>query len=175
MYTSTQGNIIHKTIPPWLHDVLLGNGDPSCAAYSSPAMRVYAEQTVGVTDPDAPLDYGDTFLDKNHLFDSFAGYSFHLDGEKVGKKDLESKEERRNYRIKVTEKDKRIDAVSYPLLKGTVKGNPIRFTPIQVEAIRSGLSPGLTMIVGPPGKFLNHSFQRNGENNSILAPLSHGL
>ena len=29
--------------------------------------------------------------------------------------------------------------------------NPIRFTPVQVEAIRSGMNQGLTLIVGPPG------------------------
>ena len=29
--------------------------------------------------------------------------------------------------------------------------NAIRFTPVQVEAIRSGVNPGLTMVVGPPG------------------------
>ena len=31
------------------------------------------------------------------------------------------------------------------------EGNDIRFTPVQVSAIRSGLSPGLTTIIGPPG------------------------
>ena len=31
------------------------------------------------------------------------------------------------------------------------KHNLVRFTPTQVEAIKSGLNPGLTMIVGPPG------------------------
>jgi intron-binding protein aquarius len=31
------------------------------------------------------------------------------------------------------------------------KRNSIRFTPSQIEAIRSGISPGLTMIIGPPG------------------------
>jgi intron-binding protein aquarius len=29
--------------------------------------------------------------------------------------------------------------------------NSIRFTPTQIEAIRSGMQPGLTMVVGPPG------------------------
>jgi hypothetical protein len=29
--------------------------------------------------------------------------------------------------------------------------NNVRFTPMQVEAIRSGVNPGLTMVVGPPG------------------------
>jgi hypothetical protein len=29
--------------------------------------------------------------------------------------------------------------------------NSVKFTPVQVEAIRSGVQPGLTMVVGPPG------------------------
>ena len=29
--------------------------------------------------------------------------------------------------------------------------NAVRFTPIQIEAIKSGVQPGLTMVVGPPG------------------------
>lgn len=34
---------------------------------------------------------------------------------------------------------------------GVKPGNRIAFTPRQVEAIRAGMQPGLTMIVGPPG------------------------
>lgn len=37
------------------------------------------------------------------------------------------------------------------------KRNQVRFTPIQVEAIKSGLNPGLTVIVGPPGTGELHS------------------
>jgi len=37
----------------------------------------------------------------------------------------------------------------YPFNKP--RRNTIRFTPTQVEAIRAGTSPGLTLIVGPPG------------------------
>jgi intron-binding protein aquarius len=29
--------------------------------------------------------------------------------------------------------------------------NAVRFTPVQTEAIRSGMNKGLTMVVGPPG------------------------
>ena len=29
--------------------------------------------------------------------------------------------------------------------------NGIFFTPTQIEAIKSGMQPGLTMVVGPPG------------------------
>ena len=38
-----------------------------------------------------------------------------------------------------------------PFASHTPQRNRVRFTPMQVEAIRSGLNPGLTMIVGPPG------------------------
>lgn len=31
------------------------------------------------------------------------------------------------------------------------KKNKVRFTTVQMEAIRSGMNPGLTMVVGPPG------------------------
>lgn len=166
MYTSTQGMTIHRTIPPWLHNVLLGYGDPTSARYSSPTMRAYAERTVGVTHPDAALDYGDTFLDKNHLIDSFPGYCLVIDEEEQGGNDDKEGDQqlRNNYRIKVIEKDNRIEAVSYPFLKEKVNGNPIRFTPIQVEAVRSGLSPGLTLIVGPPGK----EFQLNFHMKSLF-------
>eukprot|EP00966_Prymnesium_polylepis_P184909 4285515-Prymnesium_polylepis.1 len=29
--------------------------------------------------------------------------------------------------------------------------NPVRFTPMQVEALRAAMNPGLTVVVGPPG------------------------
>ena len=32
------------------------------------------------------------------------------------------------------------------------KQNAVRFTPVQVEAIKAGAQPGLTMVVGPPGE-----------------------
>ena len=38
-----------------------------------------------------------------------------------------------------------------PYPKCEPKKNAVPFTPTQVEAIRAGISPGLTMVVGPPG------------------------
>ena len=38
-----------------------------------------------------------------------------------------------------------------PYPKNIPKKNTVKFTPTQVEAIRSGTNPGLTMVVGPPG------------------------
>lgn len=29
--------------------------------------------------------------------------------------------------------------------------NPVRFTPMQVEALRAAMNPGLSVVVGPPG------------------------
>ena len=29
--------------------------------------------------------------------------------------------------------------------------NPVRFTRMQVEALRAAMNPGLTLVVGPPG------------------------
>lgn len=38
-----------------------------------------------------------------------------------------------------------------PYPQNQPRQNSVRFTPIQVEAIISGIQPGLTMVVGPPG------------------------
>ena len=37
------------------------------------------------------------------------------------------------------------------LLGAETRKNAVRFTPAQIEAIKSGMEPGLTMVVGPPG------------------------
>jgi intron-binding protein aquarius len=123
--------------------VLLGYGsDPSAASFLSPQMKSFASKTAGVTSPNAALDFGDTFLDDQHLKDSFPGCNVtigHQDGLSTT---------RNNYRVKVTADS--VEATSYksPTMSS---GNPIRFTPVQVQAIRSGLCPGLTTVIGPPG------------------------
>jgi intron-binding protein aquarius len=38
-----------------------------------------------------------------------------------------------------------------PYPENEIKKNKVRFTPVQMEAVRSGMCPGLTMVVGPPG------------------------
>ena len=42
-------------------------------------------------------------------------------------------------------------AKSVPFSLQKKKQNQIKFTPTQIEAIKSGMQPGLTLIVGPPG------------------------
>jgi intron-binding protein aquarius len=146
---------IDRVIPLWLQPVLLGFGDPAEASYKSAAIQKYASLTPGVTSPDSALDFGDTFLDEAHLRDSFSVKKIVVDGrDKIAS---DATPERTNYRIKIKSSEigksqamSLVEASSYPF-PGSSGGNSVRFTQIQVEAIRSGLSPGLTLVVGPPG------------------------
>lgn len=151
---------ISRVMPLWLQLIILGLGDPTAASYKSATVRSYARKTVGVANPDAPLDFGNTFLDEQHIVESFPNTGstktrVTIDG-KSGAKGKEGKTgTRRNFKLRFVEEDgdncgTLVEGSSYDFLPG-VKGNPIRFTPPQVEAIRSGLSPGLTLVVGPPG------------------------
>lgn len=45
-----------------------------------------------------------------------------------------------------------VPEVRSPFPQHQPKKNSVPFTKTQVEAIRSGVSIGLTMVVGPPGK-----------------------
>ena len=140
---------ISRVLPPWLQPLLLGHGDPSSAAYDSANVREYASKTVGVADPDSFLDFGDSFVDEAHLIASFPGAQVTIDGKKQTNK-TKGSDERRNYKVKVSQSGNKtvVEAQSYDFFG---KGNSVRFTPVQIEAIRSGLSCGLTTVVGPPG------------------------
>lgn len=160
------------SVPPWLHDVFLGYGDPAAAR------RVAEHDRLPV------VDFKDTFLDEAHLRDCFPGREVHVnasnatDGaryrlsipalEQVPPATASGK------RKKASEGSTGDDAAPPPApivaeayeapaaLAGTAVGsngggapapvvNSVRFTPTQVAAIESGVQPGLTMIVGPPG------------------------
>ena len=141
---------IDRVIPPWLQPLILGYGEPDSASYKSEVVRSYATKTPGVTKPDDALDFRDTFLNYEHLSESFPGCKVQVDGKKAEGKDTE----RKNYRVRFLGggdgKSQLVEATSYPF-PSNIAGNPVRFTPTQVEAIRSGLNPGLTVVVGPPG------------------------
>lgn len=142
---------MYRSIPNWLMPVLLGYGnDPTAANFSSPKMISFASKTAGINSPTAALDYGDTFIDHAHLSDSFPECELTIDGKTITKSLAD--EGRKKYRVKVVESDGKvkIEAETYPF-PPRYSGNPIHFTPVQVKAIRSGLSPGLTTIIGPPG------------------------
>ncbi|KAG1657217.1 RNA helicase aquarius [Nymphon striatum] len=139
-------------VPDWLHDIILGYGDPSSAHYSNLDNRIDT------------LDFNDTFLDEDHLQASFPGYkivndnkekieppfklTFHeIDG-KGTKRDSDGNAEENIPFITATP---HIVANRGPYPYNQPKKNAVRFTATQVEAIKSGMQPGLTLVVGPPG------------------------
>lgn len=101
------------------------------------------------------FDYADTFLDSKHLIESFPDSNV----------SFEVKNSLAPYKIKIVHKfgdnDKQgnpsISVQSYvppnvgPYPDDQLHHNTVKFSPAQVEAIRSGMNPGLTMVVGPPG------------------------
>ena len=148
---------ISRVLPKWLQSILLGTADPNSASYKSETMKNYALHTVGVNKPTDYLDFGDTFLDQDHVRSSFKEDEVLLVGDKLTEIDhSEEANPRSNFKIRFSQSSSKdtnkhlVEAVSMPFSKN-VAGNPIRFTPSQVEAVRSGLSPGLTLVVGPPG------------------------
>jgi intron-binding protein aquarius len=148
---------ISRVMPSWLQMILLGLGDPTAASYKSSTVRSYARKTVGVANPDAALDFGDTFLDEEHLREALAAcgdskVTITVDGRAEPLSAVDTGTHvRKNYKIRFVEGGGRalIEATSYSF-PTKVNGNPVRFTQPQVEAVRSGLSPGLTLVVGPP-------------------------
>merc|ERR1719199_38022 len=131
-------------VPDWLHDLFLGYGDPGAAQYWK--LPTSLDQ----------IDFRDTFLDQDHILESFPDvedidipeelqWPFKLKFEKQsggepGKRPQES----------ITASAYKVPNMGpYPECKPNE--NKVRFTPMQVEAIRSGVNPGLTMVVGPPG------------------------
>uniref|UniRef100_A0A182P429 RNA helicase aquarius n=1 Tax=Anopheles epiroticus TaxID=199890 RepID=A0A182P429_9DIPT len=144
-------------VPPWLHDILLGYGDPGAAHYSR------------MPDQARVLDFNDTFLDFDHVKNSFPGYEiataaeqhqqnganlqppFRLTFGNVPKSDeTEDEVEQEDLPNRILVEPYRIPCRG-PYKYNEPKKNVIRFTPTQIEAIRAGMQPGLTLVVGPPG------------------------
>ena len=143
-------------VPDCLHDIILGYGDPASAHYANMPNNIPS------------LNFNDTFLNFDHLRESFPNYEVRV-GEHVGKEallppfkvtfeDIVAKNNKRNEagddkaaipRVLTVEPIVKEKRGPYPAC--IPKMNSVRFTPTQVEAIRSGTNPGLTMVVGPPG------------------------
>uniref|UniRef100_A0A8B9N226 Aquarius intron-binding spliceosomal factor n=1 Tax=Accipiter nisus TaxID=211598 RepID=A0A8B9N226_9AVES len=143
-------------VPDWLHDIILGYGDPSSAHYSKMPNQI------------ATLDFNDTFLSIDHLKASFPGYNikvtvdnpvlqippfritFPIKGGK-GKKRKEDGNEEKAEEAKTLIVEPHVIPNRGPYPYNQPKRNTIQFTHTQIEAIRAGMQPGLTMVVGPPG------------------------
>ncbi|OMO78046.1 Intron-binding protein, aquarius [Corchorus capsularis] len=158
-------------VPDWLHQIFLGYGNPSAAQWTN------------MPDLLETVDFKDTFLNADHLKESFPHYQVCF----VDSDGRENLDPRPPFRIKLprslksdsralsgnggtdtgsandanmvdscVEKENLIveayippDPGPYP--QDQPKQNSVRFTPTQIGAIISGIQPGLTMVVGPPG------------------------
>ncbi|KAL4877295.1 P-loop containing nucleoside triphosphate hydrolase protein [Aspergillus karnatakaensis] len=150
------------TLPSWIQDIFLGYGDPSGARYSELPNRLKS------------VDFKDTFLDWQHLVESFPGLSIEPSGDATSSfqppyvleyieepaqppTTTTSKKRRRDQSLESQTVPKTLRVSTYkppnpgPYPVDAPKLNTVRFTPAQIEAIASGTQPGLTIIVGPPG------------------------
>ncbi|KAG6679826.1 hypothetical protein I3842_13G010800 [Carya illinoinensis] len=153
-------------VPDWLHNIFLGYGNPSAAQWTN------------MPDILETVDFKDTFLDADHLKESFPDYQvcfinpdgsenlrprppfrinlprmlkggIHaLPGNKMSAIDSANDANKEKEELTV-EAYTAPDPGPYP--QDQPKQNSVRFTPTQIGAIISGIQPGLTMVVGPPG------------------------
>uniref|UniRef100_A0A7N6C173 RNA helicase aquarius n=1 Tax=Anabas testudineus TaxID=64144 RepID=A0A7N6C173_ANATE len=145
-------------VPDWLHDIILGYGDPGSAHYSKMPNQI------------STLDFNDTFLSLDHLHSCFPGYTIKVTEENaelqvppfrvkfpISKNTDKGKKRKADEEVEDKEKDMTLVVEPYvtpnrgPYPYNQPKRNTIQFTPTQIEAIRAGMQPGLTMVVGPPG------------------------
>ena len=142
-------------VPDWLHDIILGYGDPGAAHYSRMPNEI------------PKMDWNDTFLDLQHLRDSFPYHEIKVKTNDPSKlvppfmltfDEVFEKQNAREENREPDLDDKQVIVVEPyvtprrgPYLYNEPKRNSIRFTPTQIEAIRAGMQPGLTLVVGPPG------------------------
>ncbi|XP_074312287.1 uncharacterized protein LOC141647837 [Silene latifolia] len=154
-------------VPDWLHNIFLGYGNPSAAQWTN------------MPDLLETVDFKDTFLDADHLKESFSEYQISF----VKPDGSENKCPEPPFRIRLPKTlksnpqalpgnkcnvtlsgDENGSAVLETLIVETYvppnpgpypqdkpKQNSVRFTSTQIGAIISGVQPGLTMVVGPPG------------------------
>eukprot|EP01038_Epipyxis_sp_PR26KG_P005853 gene5853-8076_t len=157
---------VGRAIPAWLHDIFLGYGNPTAANYRSLSS---SNENIELT------DYHDTFIDGHHIIEAFPkaediSFSAPSGDIIIVKKDniitasnsivLPSAP----YKLEITRgsdvSENKIQSIVVKSYMESMRGpyredqpprNAVRFTPVQIEAIRSGVNEGLTMVVGPPG------------------------
>ncbi|CAN0416885.1 unnamed protein product, partial [Discosporangium mesarthrocarpum] len=140
MNTSAVG----QAMPPWLHDIFLGYGDPAGAHYHNMPDQVTSR-----------VDFGDTLVDTDHVREvidrlCWNGTAGSRDGGTLNGKHGGAEPGASSGRELITVTPYTLPNPG-PYPQDIPKRNTVRFTPVQVEAIRSGMNPGLTMVVGPPG------------------------
>lgn len=145
-------------VPDWLHDIILGYGDQGSAHYSKMPNQI------------STLDFNDTFLSLDHLRSCFPGYTIKVTEDNpelqvfpfrikfpISNKADMGKKRKADEEVEDKGEDMTLIVEPYvtpnrgPYPYNQPKRNTIQFTPTQIEAIRAGMQPGLTMVVGPPG------------------------
>lgn len=145
-------------LPVWLQDVYLGFGDPAAASPGHTKNRIPS------------IDFRDTFLDWDHLVESFPDRKVTSNGERIeppyvlqssfpngGGLPSNPKKRRREQMEQDEPVPTSLNVSTYeppnngPYPSDAPKMNIVRFTPNQAQAIESGTQPGLTVVVGPPG------------------------
>ncbi|KAG9456332.1 hypothetical protein H6P81_000840 [Aristolochia fimbriata] len=156
-------------VPAWLHDIFLGYGNPSAAQWAN------------MPDLLEVVDFKDTFLDVNHLNDSFPDYkvvfknpngtectnpappfrirlpktlkgnTHALPGNTKSESSRSGQDDHMDYDREELLVEAYIPPDPGPYPQDQPKQNSVRFTSTQIGAIISGIQPGLTMVVGPPG------------------------
>lgn len=149
-------------LPTWFQEVFLGYGDPNSARYTQLPNKIRS------------VDFRDTFLDWQHLSESFPGRILEPIGEEPGSfeppyvlqpfheppaetNSNPSKKRRRDQVDAAQPSPGAIKVSTYrlpnrgPYPMDNPKQNSVRFTASQISAIFSGTQPGLSVVVGPPG------------------------
>lgn len=133
-------------VPEWLRDLLLGYGDPAAANYKNMKQCIPS------------LDFNDTFLSYDHLKESFPNYNIQSNNKtdlelvppfRLTFNDLKQEKTTEEKPTLVVQSCQKLNRGPY--IFNQPKSNMVKFTPTQVEAIKSGMQPGLTIVVGPPG------------------------
>ena len=133
--------------PEWLQDVFLGYGDPSSA--SPDALE---RENVENNQKRTKIDFKDTFLDEAHLRESFPEKKVIFDsGMPVPPFKVTFAIDEGGADSNVVNVESYIPPDPGPYPEDVKNQNMVRFTPTQVEAVKSGVREGLTLIVGPPG------------------------
>ncbi|CAI5484003.1 unnamed protein product [Closterium sp. Yama58-4] len=156
------------SVPGWLHDLFLGYDDPAAASWR----RMPAELAPWRVEV---VDFRDTFVDAEHLRECFSHLYPGFKVRFVDADGFENPNPQPPFRVTIPMTKQSQEEGHGVAVGGKKKGqekegkesvplpdpgpyppanqrkNHVRFTPTQVDAIISGVQPGLTMIVGPPG------------------------
>ena len=128
-------------LPEWLEDVFLGYGSPDAAHPDALAEEASSYE----------LDFGDTFVDAEHVKESFPEA---VSVEFVGADGAVWKNPAPPFRCqfdRMSDDDQSTAVRVMPSAGSPATNASLRFSPAQVNAIRLGCMRGLSLVVGPPG------------------------